>query len=89
MIGNNPLIGANDDGLGPRFPSVSDAYDKRLQEFIVNSSVKLGIRDRIRTNGVYCFLSGPTYESPTECRFLRQIGGDSVGMSTVPEIIAA
>lgn len=89
MAGLTPLRGVNDDALGPRFPSMSDAYDKKLQEFVLNAAEKLSIRDRIRPNGTYCFLSGPTYETPTECRFLKLLGGDTVGMSTVPEIIAA
>jgi purine-nucleoside phosphorylase len=89
IIGNSPLIGPNDDGLGPRFPPLSDAYDKKLQDMVLSAAERLGIKDRMRPNGTYCFLSGPTYETPAECRFLRNQGGDSVGMSTVPEIIAA
>ena len=56
---------------------------------VVKAAEKLNIRDKVRTNGTYCFVSGPAYESRAECRFLRMIGGDSVGMSTVPEVVAA
>jgi hypothetical protein len=68
---------------------MSDAYDRKLQDFVVDATEKLNIRNRLHTDGCYCFLSGPTYETPAECRFLRSVGGDAVGMSTVPEIIAA
>lgn len=89
VAGNTPLRGINDDQLGPRFPSVSDAYDERLQDIVVKSATKLNLNDIIRLNGTYCYVSGPAYESRTECRFLRSIGGDSVGMSTIPEVITA
>lgn len=56
---------------------------------VVKASEKLNIRQKVRTNGTYCFVSGPAYESRAECRFLRMIGGDSVGMSTVPEVVTA
>lgn len=89
LAGNTPLRGLNDDELGPRFPAVSDAYDPELQQFVINAAEKLNFRDRIQTDGTYCFVSGPNYESRAECRFLRSIGGDTVGMSTVPEVLAA
>lgn len=87
VAGNTPLRGHNDDALGPRFPAMSDAYDERLQTMVVNASKKLNLDYKVRTDGCYCFVSGPAYESRAECRFLRSIGGDSVGMSTVPEIM--
>jgi len=88
LAGNNPLIGINDDELGPRFPATSSAYDGCLQDIVMNSATSLGL-DFVRKDGVYCFVGGPTYESKCEARFLRSIGGDAVGMSTIPEIIAA
>jgi len=87
--GMTPLRGPNDDALGPRFCAMSDAYDERLQEFVLQAAKKLGLTKVIRPEGTYCFLSGPTYETRTEGRFLRLLGVDSVGMSTVPEIITA
>lgn len=68
---------------------MSDAYDEALQTMVLNAGNKLNLSKVIRPNGTYCFLSGPTYETPTEGRFLRLLGIDTVGMSTVPEIIAA
>uniref|UniRef100_A0A7S2EFA2 purine-nucleoside phosphorylase n=1 Tax=Trieres chinensis TaxID=1514140 RepID=A0A7S2EFA2_TRICV len=89
LAGNNPLVGPNDDELGPRFPPTSNAFDPDLQEICTKAASTLGFSDFVRENGTYCFVSGPMYESKAECRFLRSIGGDSVGMSTVPEIVAA
>jgi len=89
IAGNHPLRGENDEQLGPRFPSMSEAYDPELQNMVMNAAASLGLSDRVRPNGTYCFASGPAYETRAECRFLRSIGGDSVGMSTVPEVIAA
>mmetsp|Transcript_7719 Transcript_7719/g.7812 ORF Transcript_7719/g.7812 Transcript_7719/m.7812 type:complete len:286 (+) Transcript_7719:99-956(+) len=89
IAGNTPLRGINDEKLGPRFPAVSDAYPAELQRILVNCGKELGLQDIIREDGCYCFVSGPAYESRAESRFLRSIGGDSVGMSTVPEVIAA
>lgn len=68
---------------------MSDAYDSELQSIVLTAADQLGLSDRVRPNGTYCFVSGPCYETKVECRFLRSIGGDSVGMSTVPEVIAA
>jgi purine-nucleoside phosphorylase len=87
--GNTPLRGLNDDALGPRFIAMSDAYDLTLQNYVLDAASKLGLTKIIRPDGTYCFLSGPTYETPTEGRFLRLLGVDSVGMSTVPEIVVA
>jgi len=89
LAGNTPIRGHNNDALGPRFPAMSDAYDEELQSIVLKAAGELGLGDRVRPNGTYCFVSGPAYESKAECRFLRSIGGDSVGMSTVPEVVAA
>ena len=85
----NPLIGPNDAELGPRFPPTSNCYDSKLQELVLSSAKSLGMESFIRENGTYCFVSGPQYESKAECRFLRSTGGDCVGMSTIPEVVAA
>jgi purine-nucleoside phosphorylase len=78
----NPLIGPNDDELGPRFPATSNAYDPVLQRVVVEAAKECNLDQALRTDGTYCFVSGPMYESKKECRFLRMIGGDAVGMST-------
>ena len=86
LIGNNPLIGPNDDRLGPRFVDMCEPYDKELIELYE----KVAMRERIRIHrGVYVGVSGPNLETPAEYRFLRLIGADAVGMSTVPEVIVA
>ena len=89
IAGNHPLRGINDDDIGPRFPAVSDAYDETLQKIVATCARELGIGRVLRQDGTYCFVSGPAYESRAESKFLRSIGGDAVGMSTVPEVIAA
>ncbi len=82
----NPLIGPNDERFGPRFPDMTAAYDRRFREMTVGE----GNRNRIGLyEGVYAALPGPSYETPAEIRYLRVIGADLVGMSTVPEVIAA
>lgn len=86
LQGTNPLIGPNDDALGPRFPDMSDAYSSRCREIARQVASELGIDLR---EGVYAAMSGPSYETPAEIRFLRTIGADLVGMSTVPEVIVA
>jgi purine-nucleoside phosphorylase len=86
MTGNNPLMGPNLDELGPRFPDMSQAYDRELGALARRVAADNGIKLQ---EGVYAGLSGPSFESPAELRFLRVIGADAVGMSTVPEVIVA
>ena len=86
LFGDNPLIGSNDEELGPRFPDMSEAYSQNLIEL----AKKVALKEKIRLQeGVYAGLTGPTLETPAEYRFLISIGADAVGMSTVPEVIAA
>ena len=89
VSGNNPLVGPNDDTLGPRFPPTSNMYDPALQETCLKSASNLNFTDFVRKNGTYCFVSGPMYESKSDCKFLTSVGGDTVGMSTVPETLTA
>jgi purine-nucleoside phosphorylase len=84
--GANPLRGPNDERLGPRFPDMSRAYDGNLQEAARQAAAETGLFLR---HGVYAGLAGPSFETPAELRFLRSIGADAVGMSTVSEVIAA
>ena len=84
--GKNPLTGPNVDELGPRFPDMSRAYDKRLRAIAAEAALERGITLR---EGVYAWVNGPTYETPAEIRMARVLGADAVGMSTVPETIAA
>jgi purine-nucleoside phosphorylase len=86
MAGANPLMGPNIDELGPRFPDMSRAYDPELMQMARQVASQHGIPLR---EGVYCGLSGPSFESPADLRFLRLAGADAVGMSTVPEVIVA
>lgn len=86
LQGFNPLIGPNDDALGPRFPDMSDAYSADLRAIAKTTAVELGVT---LDEGVYAALAGPNYETPAEIRYLRTIGADLVGMSTVPEVIVA
>ena len=86
MVGLNPLIGPNLDELGPRFPDMSQAYDRQLCDFARLVASRQGILLR---EGVYVGLSGPSFETPADLRFLRAVGADAVGMSTVPETIVA
>ena len=85
-LGSNPLIGPNDDEIGPRFPDMTHTYAPDLRALVLNVAKREEIPLR---QGVYVATSGPTYETPAERRYLRVIGGDAVGMSTVPEAIAA
>lgn len=86
LLGDNPLIGANDNDLGPRFPDMSEPYTRSLVDVAERVALDLGIKMH---QGVYVAVTGPNLETRAEYRFLRQIGGDVVGMSTVPEVIAA
>jgi len=86
LSGWNPLVGANDERLGPRFPDMSAAYDESLTAKLAQSASACGVNLK---KGVYAILSGPSYETPAEIRALRVLGADAVGMSTVPEVLAA
>ena len=86
LLGQNPLIGTNDESLGPRFPDMSEAYSRKFRDTAREAGRSIGLE---LTEGVYAALPGPSYETPAEIRYLRSIGADLVGMSTVPETIAA
>jgi purine-nucleoside phosphorylase len=86
LQGSNPLIGPNDSRFGPRFPEMSQAYWKPYREITHTEAKKLGVAIH---EGIYAALSGPSYETPAEIRYLKTIGADMVGMSTAPETIAA
>src|SRR5687767_872019 len=98
-IGVNPLRGANDNRFGPRFPDMTAVYDRDFQEFVVEAATAIS-KERFEQGkdaeltdflhrGIYCGLSGPTYETPAEIRMYRLLGADALGMSTVPEAIVA
>ncbi len=104
LMGVNPLRGANDERFGARFPDMTEVYSLEYQDAAMAAAKEMAIEkaeiesaktgkkqeiDRILRRGVYCALSGPTYETPAEIRMIRLLGGDAVGMSTVPEAIAA
>lgn len=86
MTGSNPLMGPNLDEFGPRFPDMSQAYDRELMNLARKAAQENNI---VLREGVYCGLSGPSFESPADLRFLSLAGADAVGMSTVPEVIVA
>ena len=86
LQGASPLVGTNDEELGPRFPDMSDAYDPELRRLAREAAGRLGIE---LPEGVYAAWLGPQFETPAEIRFMRAVGGDLAGMSTVPEVIAA
>jgi purine-nucleoside phosphorylase len=99
LMGVNPLRGANDERFGPRFPDMTEVYDKDLQNIAYDEATAIAAErfekgfDKELTyfmwRGVYCALSGPTYETPAEIRMFRLLGANAVGMSTVPEAVAA
>jgi purine-nucleoside phosphorylase len=84
LMGSNPLVGPNDVRFGPRFPDMTEAYSKRLRDIAFEAARSRGMA---LAHGVYAAVHGPSYETPAEIRFLRTIGADAVGMSTVPETI--
>jgi purine-nucleoside phosphorylase len=86
LQGSNPLVGPNDDSVGPRFPDMSEAYTLSYRDAARQVAQEQGIP---MAEGVYAAVLGPSYETPAEIRFLRTIGADLVGMSTVPEVIVA
>jgi purine-nucleoside phosphorylase len=86
LIGSNPLIGPNEDRFGPRFPDMTEVYSKRLRRVADEAGQTIGVT---LEHGVYAVCPGPSYETPAEIRYLRMIGADAVGMSTVPEAIVA
>lgn len=86
LMGGNPLVGPNDERFGPRFPDMTEVYSTRLRGLAADAAAALGIP---LARGVYAALQGPSYETPAEIRYLRTIGADAVGMSTVPEAIVA
>lgn len=86
LMGTNPLMGPNIKELGPRFPDMSEAYDKKLIALMENILIQ---QKTTYHKGVYCGVTGPTYETPAEIRMLKVLGGKAVGMSTVPEALAA
>jgi len=86
LQGQNPLIGPNDERFGPRFPDMTEAYSKAYRAIALRAASKLG---KTVHEGVYAALAGPSYETPAEIRYLRSIGADLVGMSTVAEVVAA
>lgn len=86
LSGKNPLEGPNDPRVGPRFPDLSRAYDPQLRVLLLRAAAGAGVPVH---EGVYAMMAGPSYETPAEIRMLRVLGADAVGMSTVPEVIAA
>jgi len=86
MAGNNPLRGPNNDSIGPRFPDLTEPYDPELRDLAQRVAEKEGFKVH---EGVYAFVAGPSFETPAEIKFLQMVGGDAVGMSTVPSVIIA
>jgi len=86
FMGSNPMIGPNEEGLGQRFFDMSEAYDPKLREIAEKACWKVGVPVR---KGIYIAFTGPSYETPAEIKMARSMGADAVGMSTVPEVIAA
>ena len=86
LLGSNPLVGPNEDRFGARFPDMTEVYSKRLRQIALDAAASLAYP---LARGVYVAVHGPSYETPAEIRFMRTIGADAVGMSTVPEAIVA
>ena len=86
LTGQNPLVGENDERFGARFPDMTEVYSSRLREMADRAGAAIGLQ---LPHGIYAALMGPSYETPAEIRYLRTIGADAVGMSTVPEAIVA
>ena len=86
LLGSNPLVGPNDERFGPRFPDMSEVYSPRLRKIAVEAAAAARVP---LARGVYVAVHGPSYETPAEIRAFRTLGADAVGMSTVPEAIAA
>ena len=86
LTGHNPLVGENDERFGPRFPDMTEVYSSRLRAMADRAGQAIGVT---LPHGIYAALMGPSYETPAEIRYLRTIGADAVGMSTVPEAIVA
>ena len=86
LMGSSPLMGPNDDRLGPRFPDMTTVYSPRLRQLAHEAG---GLPGRALPHGIYAAVHGPSYETPAEIRYLRTIGADAVGMSTVPEALVA
>jgi purine-nucleoside phosphorylase len=86
LMGVNPLAGPNDERFGPRFPDMTEVYSRRLRAIADAAGMRLNL---VLPHGIYAGLLGPSYETPAEIRYLRTIGADAVGMSTVPEALAA
>jgi len=89
LAGKGPLVGPNDPVLGPRFPAMSNAYDEKLRALVLRAAKDLGMTSFVKSKATYAFVSGPAYETPSESAMLRMLGADVVGMSTVPEVVAA
>jgi len=86
LIGDNPLRGQNDERFGPRFPDLTNTYERELQDIVIKEANAMGLEIR---RGIYAALAGPSYETPAEIHMVRTLGADAVGMSTVPEAIVA
>ena len=86
LLGTNPLVGPNDERFGTRFPDMTEVYSRRLRRLAAEGASRVGLA---LAHGVYAAVHGPSYETPAEIRYLRAIGADAVGMSTVPEAIVA
>lgn len=86
LTGRSPLVGPNEALFGPRFPDMSQAFSKELRQAALESAQEMNLEIR---QGVYCWMSGPCYETPAEIRMIRLLGADAVGMSTVPDVMAA